>query len=76
MNAQTRTCTHAHNAHTQTHTHKHARTHARTPVAYQGNETEEKGFQKRKVLKEDLKGLTEIELRTETGSWFQITGPW
>ena len=69
MNAQTRTCTHAHNAHTQTH----------TAVAYQsnqGNETEEKVFKKRKVFKEDLKELTEVEWWTETGSWFQITGTW
>ena len=47
-----------------------ALTHAqtRTPVAYQGNETEEKVFKKRKVFKEDLKELTEVEWRTETGS--------
>ena len=45
-------------AHTHTHTHTH------TPVAYQGNpgnETEEKVFKKRKVFKEDLKELTEVE---------------
>ena len=56
-----------------------ARTHTHTPVAYQGNqgnETEEKFFKKRKVFKEDLKELTEAEWRTETGSWFQITGAW
>ena len=66
MNAQTNTCTHAH---TQTH----------TPVAYQsneGNETEEKVFKKRKVFKEDLQELTEVEWWTETGSWFQINGAW
>ena len=75
--------------HTRTHTdlHTHARTHARTrthththtSVAYQGNqvnETEEKVFKKRKVFKEDLKELTEVERRTETGSWFQINGAW
>ena len=48
-----------------------------TPVTcqgYQGNETEEKVFKKRKVFKEDLKELTEVEWQTETGSWFQITG--
>ena len=28
----------------------------------------------RKVSKEDLKELTEVEWRTETGGWFQITG--
>ena len=33
--------------------HAHANTH--TPVAYQGNETEEKVFKKRKVFKEDLR---------------------
>ena len=50
-----------------THTHTHT-------VAYQGNETEEKFFLKKKVFKEDLKDLTEVEWRTETGGWFQITG--
>ena len=59
MHTDSRTCTH---------THKH------TPVAYQGNETEENVFKKIKVFREDLKELTEVELRTETGSWFQITG--
>ena len=69
------------------HVHTHARTHidphtharAHTHVAYQGNqgnETEEKVFKKGKVFKEDLKELTEVERRTETGSWFQITGAW
>ena len=48
------------------HTHTHSHTHrlAHTPVAYQGyqgNETEEKVFKKRKVFKEDLKELTEVE---------------
>ena len=54
-------------------------THTYTPVAYQGNqdnETEEKVFKKRKVFKEDLKELTEVEWRTETGRWFQINGTW
>ena len=50
--------------------HAHVRTRTHTPVAYQGNETEEK------VFKDDLKELTEVEWRTETGSWFQITGAW
>ena len=36
--------------------------------------TEEKAFKKRKVFKEDLKELKKVEWRTETGSWFQITG--
>ena len=66
--------------HTRTHTHRlartRARTHTHTPVAYQGNETEEKVFKKRKVFKEDIKELTEAEWRTETGSWLQITGAW
>ena len=84
MNARTHTDSHTHaRAHKHTHTHTHARTHARThahthththtPVAYQGNqgnETEEKGFKKKKVFKEDLKELTEVEWRIETGSWF------
>ena len=80
MNACTHACTHT-DSHTHTcaymHTHTHPNTH--TPVAYQGNqgnETEEKVFKKRKVFKEDLKELTEVEWRTETGSWFQITGAW
>ena len=34
------------------------------------------GVEKRKILKEDLKELAEVEWRTETGSWFQITGAW
>ena len=71
--------THAH-THTETCTRMHvqtlAHTHTHTPVAYQGNETEEKVFKKRKVFNEDLKELTEVEWRTETGSWFQITGTW
>ena len=64
------------NAHTHTHAHAHteAHTHTHTPVANQGNETEEKVFKKRKGFKEDLKKLTDVEWRTETGSWFQITG--
>ena len=33
-----------------------------------------KVFRKRKVFKEDLKELTEVEWWTETGSWSQITG--
>ena len=62
--------------HTHAHAHTLARTHihTHTPVAYQGNETEKKVFKRRKVFKEDLKELTEVERRTETGNWFQITG--
>ena len=62
--------------HARTHTDSHTHARAHTPVAYQDNETEEKFFKKRKVFKEDLKELTEVEWRTETGSWFQITGAW
>ena len=77
MNTHTYTHTHA-RTHTEirTCTHMHTRTHTHTPVAYQGSETEEQVFKKRKVFKEDLKELTEVEWRTETGSWFQITGAW
>ena len=60
-------------------TRSRSRTHSHTPVAYQGNqdnETEGKVFKKRKVFKEDLKELTEVEWQTETWSWFQITGAW
>ena len=75
---------HAHNhANTESYTHAcaraHTHTHTHTPVAYQGNpgnETEEKVFKKRKVFKEDLKELTEVEWRTETGRSFQISGAW
>ena len=73
------THSHAH-THTRTRTHTQRLAHARarapthTPVAYQGNQdnkTEGKVFKKRKVFKEDLKELTEVEWRTETGSWFR-----
>ena len=37
----------------------HICTCAHTPAAYQGNETEEKVCQKRKVFKKDLKALTQ-----------------
>ena len=43
---------------------------------YQGNGTEENVFENQKVFKEDLKELTEVEWRTETGSWFQAVGAW
>ena len=52
--------------HTHTHTHTHARARARAPVAYQGNqgnETEEKVIKKRRIFKEDLKELTQVEWR-------------
>ena len=68
-------CTHA-RTHACTHTHSLTHSHSHTSVGHQGNETEEKVFKKRKVFKEDLKEQTEVEWRTETGSWFQITGAW
>ena len=52
--------------HTQTHTHTHAcarlhmHTHMHTLVS-QGNGTEQKIFEKRKVFREDLEELTEVE---------------
>ena len=73
MQAHTHARTHAH-SHTQMHTHTH--THTVTYQGNQGNKTEEKVFKKRKVFKEDFKELTEVEGRTETGSWFQISGAW
>ena len=60
------------NARTHADSHTRAHTHTYTPVAYQGNKTEAKVFKKRKVFKEDLKELTEVEWRTKAGSWFQI----
>ena len=51
------------NAHTHARTHTETCTCTHTPVAYQGNETEEKVFKKRKIFKEDLKELTEVEWR-------------
>ena len=65
--------THA-RTHRLAHTCKRAHAHTHTPVAYQGNETEEKVFKKRKVFKEDLKELTEVEWWTETGSL--VPGKW
>ena len=62
--------------HARAHTHTHTHTHTYTQAAYWGNGTEEKAFKKRKVFKEDVKELTEVERWTETGSWFQITGTW
>ena len=48
MNARTHARTHT-DSHTHARARAHARTHARThaPVAYQGNETEEKVFKKK-----------------------------
>ena len=57
-------------------THTHTRKYTQTYITYQGSGTEEKVFKKRKVFKEDLKGLTDVEWWAETGSWFQITGAW
>ena len=60
--ARTHTDSHTYaRAHTRTHTHTHTHTH--TLVAYQGTETEERVFKKRKVFKEDLKELTQVEWR-------------
>ena len=70
-----RTGTHIH-THTNAHTHTHTHTHTVAYQGNQGNKTEEKVFKKRKVFKEDFKELTEVEWRTETGSWFQISGAW
>ena len=60
------------NAHPRTRAHAH--THTLTPVAYQGNETEEKVVKKRIFFKADLKELIEVEWRPETGSRLKITG--
>ena len=52
---------HTTHTHTRTHTHTHAHTHIHSlTVIYQGNGTEEKVSEKRKVFK-DLKELTEVE---------------
>ena len=48
MNAHTHARTHR-----DSHTHARTRAHTHTPVAYQGNETEENVFKKRKGFKED-----------------------
>ena len=64
MNARTHARTHTDShTHARTHARTHTHTHTDIPVAYQGyqgNETEEKVFKKRKVFKEDLKELTEV----------------
>ena len=71
MNAHTHARTHT-DSHTHTHTHTH-QSHIRATRAMR---LKKKVFKKRKVFKEDLKELTEVEWRTETGSWFQINGAW
>ena len=57
--------THTHaRTHAQTHTLTHARTRTHTcthTLVSQCNGTEEKVFEKRKVFKEELKVLTEVE---------------
>ena len=71
-------------SHTHTHTHTGARESyirargrerggRRERVVHQGNGTEEKEFKKRNIFKGRTDG-GRIEWRTETGSWFQITG--
>jgi len=60
------------NAHPRTRARAH--THTLTPVAYQGNETEEKVVKKRIVFKADLKELIEVEWRPETGRRLKIIG--
>ena len=54
-----------------THIDTHARTHTDTLL---GNGTEEKVAEKRNILKEDPKELTEAACWTETGSWPQAAG--
>ena len=56
--------THTHTPHTRTYTHTKHYTHTHTHthrVKDQGNRTEVKIFLKRKVFKEDLKQLTEVD---------------
>ena len=61
MYTHTHTNTHTHKyTHTQTHTHIHTHTNTHThtqTLISQGNGTEGKFFQKRKVFKEDFKEL-------------------
>ena len=87
-NAHTHTHTHTHThrlahacmrarTHARTHTHTHTHTHTSRIAGQSGQwDWREKVFKKRKVFKEDLKELAEVEWRTETGSWFQITEAW
>ena len=78
---------HTHHTHTHTHTHTHKLTHTHTHTHTQTHthththtiramRLKKSCFFKRKVFKGDLKELTEVEWRTETGSWVQITGAW
>ena len=62
--------THTH-VHTQSLAHACARTHTHQSHI---RAVRLKVSKKIKVFKEDLKELTDVEWRTETGSWFQITG--
>ena len=57
-----------------THIHPHTQTHTLTHKAPKGRGTEENACEKRKVLKEDLKELTEDVCRTEAGSWLHVVG--
>ena len=63
------------NAHTHAHAHidLHACAYSHT---HQSHIRAMRPKKKEKGFKEDLKELTEVEWRTETGSWFQITGAW
>ena len=63
------------------HTHTHACTrtdsHMHTHQSHiRAMRLKKRFLKKRKVFKEDLKELTEVEWHTETGSWFRITGAW
>ena len=61
---------------TNTHTCKYASTHTHWYIRAMEIGIEERVFKKRKVFKENLKELREVEGWTETWSWFQITGAW
>ena len=65
----------------RTHTRTHARTHTERERVVGlrkslGMELKKVVVFKRKVCKEDLEELTQVELRIEIGSWFQIIGTW
>ena len=68
----TRAHTHTH-THTPTHTHTHTHTHTLVP---QSNGTEGTVLEMRKVFKEDMKVLKELNCRTERVSWSQTVGGW
>ena len=57
----------------RTHTNTHTHTHQLQIRAIKAMRLKKSFFKKRKVFKEHLKELTEVEWWTETGSWFQIT---